>query len=65
MEDNIEKISIKGWIEDDITETSNILDTCPKCGSEMKKVDARKLCGILFVWCPNMRCRYCKVYMDK
>lgn len=59
------KISIKGWIEEDDKEKyTNIPIKCPNCREKLKKVDALQLCGILMVWCPNSRCRYCEIFEE-
>lgn len=54
--------SIDGWVEEgeDIKKTVPI--NCPKCGKRLNKVDARNLCGILFVYCLNSTCRYAEIY---
>jgi len=35
---------------------------CPNCGHRLRRVDAIKVCGLFFVWCPNSRCRWCMLF---
>jgi len=58
------KIVVRGWIETDETQTSNIPTVCPKCGAKLRIVNALQTIGIIFVYCPNSKCRYAMEYEE-
>lgn len=57
------KIRIKGWVEGNEQKT-NIPKICPKCGSKLHKTDSLKLCRMLFIYCPNTKCRWSEIYTE-
>ena len=58
------KIRVEGWVEDN-EPISNIPTICPKCGSKLKMVNALQTsAGIIFVYCPNSKCRYAIEYEE-
>lgn len=36
---------------------------CPVCGDVLRFCDALNLCGWLFVWCYNSKCRWCLCFI--
>jgi hypothetical protein len=40
----------------------DILLNCPVCGRRLRVVDSARLCRLVFVWCPNSRCRFCVLF---
>ena len=58
------KIKIKGWIEDEEELYTNIPKKCPKCSSELMRTDALRTCGLYWVGCKNLRCRWSEVYTE-
>ena len=39
-----------------------IATVCPKCGSNLWFTNAVDACGLYWVGCRNLRCRWCEVY---
>lgn len=42
----------------------DVLVKCPLCGHSLRKTDAIEKAGLFFVWCPNSRCRWCKLFAN-
>jgi len=58
------KIRVEGWVEDN-EPISNIPTICPKCGSKLKMVNALQTnAKIIFIYCPNSRCRYVEEFEE-
>ena len=53
---------MNGWLEIGEEPKSTILKVCPNCGKKLSKVDSSRLCGIIFVYCPNSQCRYAEEF---
>lgn len=56
------KIEVNAWLDADNSKFSNVPTICPKCYGKLRQIDAIKLCGILFIWCPKLTCRWCDIY---
>ena len=56
-----ELLGLKGWVDTD-EDKWNVPNECPKCGGKLGRTDAIGLVGILFVYCKDSRCRWCKEY---
>lgn len=56
---------IEGWIEVDEDKPKNeIPSKCPKCGSPLWKTNALQACGMFWVGCKNLACRWCEIYTE-
>jgi len=57
---------IDGWIENDEKKKvkTGIPSKCPKCGSKLWKTNALQSCGIYWVGCQNLKCRWCEIYRE-
>lgn len=53
---------IDGWVEEGEKVKKSIPTKCPKCGRKLNKADSSRLCGIIFVYCMNLKCRYAEEY---
>ena len=62
LDDKPIKLILKGWIEKDNEEYTNVPKICPKCGRKLGHTDALSLCGWYFVYCPYYGCRYAELY---
>ena len=63
--DDRKKIVVRGWIETDETQTSNIPTVCPKCGAKLRVVNALQTeAKIIFIYCPNSKCRYAEEFEE-
>ena len=58
------KIEIKGWLDEDEENKSNIPKYCPICGKKLSYTNALQTCGIYFVWCSNLKCRWSEEYIE-
>lgn len=56
------KVKIDGWVEEGEEIKTNLPKKCPKCGKKLSKTDSSRLCGIIFVFCTNLRCRWAEIY---
>ena len=63
-DDSIKKIEVKGWIENKNEKYSNIPKVCPKCDSELWKTDALQTCGIYWIGCKNLKCRWSEEFIE-
>ena len=64
-DDSIKKpLEINGWIENENEKYSNIPKVCPKCGSELWKTDALQTCGIYWIGCKNLKCRWSEEFIE-
>ena len=62
MNDEPIKLEVKGWIENDEEEYTNIPKVCPKCGSRLWRTDALSLCNVYLVGCKDSKCRWSEMY---
>ena len=58
------KIKLEGWLESDEENKSNIPKHCPICGKKLSYTNALQTCGIYFVYCMNLKCRWCDIYEE-
>ena len=55
---------VDGWIEDESKPSTNVPKICPKCGRKLSYTNGLQTCGIIFVYCMNLRCRWCTEYEE-
>jgi hypothetical protein len=53
---------ISGWLEVGEEVKFTIPKECPKCAKKLSKVDSSYLCGIIFVYCSDSKCRFCEIF---
>ncbi len=56
------KAEIDGWVDIGNTPHRTLPTLCPKCTCRLHKVDVSHYLGVIYLFCPSSRCRYCVVY---